>query len=385
MRYWTVAFSGIASIAGAGDAAAESSITLYGQIDTGLYYRSSAGANPATGRAAPALSLLSGNEYTSRWGITGREDLGSRISLVFKLESGFNAASGAGNLSLPFPNDTGSLFDRGANVGLSSPIGTLLFGRNMSSLYEALAAGDPTGFMNFGSLSTILLENSSNLDPKLGLPGATAGTYSATNGGLTYLWVNNSIKYMLPSNEYGLSGGALYALGGTPGQFSSGAVRSANLNWNHGPLGIVSGYFDRNAQTPYGSGIWQRAYTLGLTYKLNSVATAFNFSTLSNPQTGARQNFYYTAATWLPTPTVFLIADWLHLQDLHVSSAGADLYRLGVNYFLSKSTTLYLDGGYVNNKARGIMSADFNAGNLANAATVGRNQLAVAVGIRKWF
>ncbi|CAL8475601.1 porin [Caballeronia sp. S22] len=363
----------------------QSSITLYGQVDTGINYRTSAGADPATGKAASAVSLVSGNEFTSRWGMYGVEDIGAGTKITFRLESGFNAATGSGNFALPFPNDTNSLFDRSANVGVVSPVGTVLFGRVWSPLYDAMMTSDATGFSNFASLSSAMLQNSSNLNPKLGLPGAAAGVNSAVNGGLMYLWVNNAIKVSIPANTYGFSGSALYSFGGTAGDVQNKSTWSANLNWTNGTLGLVSGYFSAKDPTGLTDNTWLQAFTVGATYVIGSTRTGLNYTKFRNPTTGANQNWYYVSESWYVTPAFALSGDWMHVQDLRKSSAGGDIYKVGMNYFLSKSSTLYADVGYANNKSQGILGAGINSSPLTNPATIGHNQLAIGAGLRKWF
>lgn len=366
-------------------AQAQSSITLYGVMDVGLNFRTAAGAGSG-GKAASALQIASGNELTSRWGLLGNEDLGGGLGLTFKLESGFNAATGAGNFSVPFPADTGALFDRSAVVGVTSTRwGKLLFGRNWSPFFDGISAGDATGYMNFGSLANATFQNSSNVNPALGLAGVASGQYSAANGGLMYTWVNNSVKYMLPDNKLGVSGGLLYSFGGTAGSVSNKSAISANLNWTNGTLGLASGYF--NARDPSGltNNPWLRAYTVGATYLIGTVKVGVDYVKFQNPTTGANQNYYYGGAAWQATPFWRFTADWLHLQDLKNSAAGADLYKVGAGYLLSKRTTVYLDVAYSANKAQGMLGAGSNTSILTSPATVGHNQLAIGTGIRTLF
>src|SRR5471032_3010026 len=82
-----------------GTAHAQTSVTLYGVMDVGLNYRTAAGASD--GKAASALSLASGNELTSRWGLLGSEDIGGGMKITFKLESGFSPTTGGGNFGVP--------------------------------------------------------------------------------------------------------------------------------------------------------------------------------------------------------------------------------------------------------------------------------------------
>jgi predicted porin len=379
-----VVLVGLTSVA-AGSVHAQSSVTLYGVMDVGLNFRTAAGSG-SDGKSASALQLASGNELTSRWGLLGNEDLGDGLALTFKLESGFNAATGSGNFSVPFPADTGALFDRSAVVGITSTRwGKVLLGRNWSPFFDGISAGDATGYLNFGSLANATFQNSSNLNPALGLSGAASGQYSAANGGLMYTWVNNSVKYMLPDNTYGLTGGLLYSFGGTAGSLSNKSAMSANLNWTNGTLGFASGFFSARDPSGLTNNIWLRALTIGATYVLGPVKLGFNFAKFQNPTTGANQNYYYTGAAWQATPTWRFTADWLHLQDLKNSAAGADLYKAGVAYLMSKRSTLYFDVAFSGNKAQGMLGAGSNTSLLTSPATVGHNQLAIGTGLRTLF
>ncbi|WP_225031205.1 porin [Paraburkholderia sp. XV] len=364
---------------------AQSSLTFYGLIDVGLNYRTSDGANPETGKSASAVSLSSSNEQTSRWGLVGYEELGNGMKATFRLESGFNAATGVGNFGLPFTNDTNSLFDRGASIGIISPYGTITGGRVYSPLRDALVAADASGYLNFGSLSTILYQNSSNVSPALGLAGKTTGTYSLVNGGLLYTWVNNSIKYTIPDNTYGFSGGALYSFGGTAGSLKNKSTWSANLNWTNGTISLISGYYSASDPGGVTSNSWLRAFTLGLLYATGPVQLGFDFTNIRNPTTGANQDFFYTSARWQITSFVSVVTDWIYLKDLQNGQASSDLYKLEANYSLSKSTALYTGVGFVNNKPQGVLGSCGFASPMLSPALMGHNQLSIIAGIRKFF
>src|SRR5271170_4374114 len=71
------------------DAQAQSSVTLYGLIDTGVEYLTNAN------KTSHALfQASSGNIQASRWGIKGVEDIGGGYQTVFVLESGFTPSTG---------------------------------------------------------------------------------------------------------------------------------------------------------------------------------------------------------------------------------------------------------------------------------------------------
>ncbi|MGE8396727.1 MAG: porin, partial [Comamonas sp.] len=78
----------LAALAASGFAMAQSSVTLFGVVDTGVTYVDG-GTNWS--------GLTSGNNATSRLGFRGVEDLGGGLKANFWLEAGINADSGAGD------------------------------------------------------------------------------------------------------------------------------------------------------------------------------------------------------------------------------------------------------------------------------------------------
>jgi predicted porin len=112
----------IAGLVSAG-AFAQSSVTLYGIIDTGVTY-----VNNTAGKSQ--VSMASGINQGSRWGLLGKEDLGGGLKAVFNLESEFFVNNG----EMAFSN---ILFNRRAYVGLSSDqFGTIVAGRDYDFLYD---------------------------------------------------------------------------------------------------------------------------------------------------------------------------------------------------------------------------------------------------------
>src|ERR1700679_3692395 len=92
-------------------ALAQSSVTLYGLLDDGIVYVNH--SSPTAGvPARKVFQMASSSE--SRWGFTGREDLGGGTQALFQLENGFNINSGA-------LSEGGRLFGRQAIVGLQNP------------------------------------------------------------------------------------------------------------------------------------------------------------------------------------------------------------------------------------------------------------------------
>lgn len=100
-------------------AQAETSVTLYGLIDTGISYTRINGSytdpktGVTTGSGVSRMGATTGTTAGSRWGLRGKEDLGGGLYAMFQLESGFDSRNGS---SL----QENRLFGREATIGLGS-------------------------------------------------------------------------------------------------------------------------------------------------------------------------------------------------------------------------------------------------------------------------
>src|SRR5438128_11597396 len=81
---------GTALVAILGIAQAQSNVTVYGLLETGV--RNSTNQNAA---GDSQLQMGDGVLNPSRWGITGSEDLGGGLKAGFTLESGFQVKNGS--------------------------------------------------------------------------------------------------------------------------------------------------------------------------------------------------------------------------------------------------------------------------------------------------
>jgi GBP family porin len=120
----------------------QSMVSLYGSMDVGLDYTNAGGKTVAR--------VESGNEYASKWGIYGQEQLGNQWTAFFRLESAFNMNNGTVQSQTSF-------FNRASYVGLDSPTwGTLSFGRQLSG-ESSMAIGSDVFLANaHQSISTFL-------------------------------------------------------------------------------------------------------------------------------------------------------------------------------------------------------------------------------------
>lgn len=371
----------------AGAAHAQSSVTLYGIIDEGFIFNNNA-------KGGHLYGLSSGVMQGSRWGMRGTEDLGGGLKALFVLENGFNVNTGG-------LGQGGLEFGRQAYVGLSSGFGTLTMGRQYDSVVDfvgPLEAGDQWG----GYLAAH--------------PGDLDNFNNANR-------VNNAVKYTSPTYN-GFTFGGVYSFGGIAGQFAKNQVWSLGAGYNNGPLVLGVGYL--NARTPANFGgmfnngssssstiaslpIFGAYANSANTYQVIGAAGAYTFgaatigATYSNTQfkgftagqfvnqtahfNNGEVNFKYQL-----TPALVLGAAYDYTRGSSIEGASAAQYHqgsLGVDYFLSKRTDVYVIGVYQHASGNTLDSA----GHVVNAtaaingldASKTTNKIAARVGIRHKF
>ncbi|SMG55469.1 porin [Paraburkholderia susongensis] len=190
-------------------AMAQSSVTMYGLIDTGIAYVSNQKGNSN-------LEMVQGVKNGSRFGFTGQEDLGGGTQAIFTLEGGFNSITGA-------QGATGYMFNRQAFVGVANETyGTLTAGRQYTPY-----------FYTVGALSGL-----GGGSPLTGWAGAHPGDIDGMDTGLR---INNSVMYTSPDIR-GFQARAMYALGGVAGDISADHVYGASLMYSNGPFEGAVGF-----------------------------------------------------------------------------------------------------------------------------------------------
>lgn len=95
-------------------------VQVYGLIDTSLSFVSS-DADTANSDRNNSLTMENAQQYGSRFGLRGSEDLGNGMKVSFVLENGFKSDSGE--------FDSGEIFGREANLTISGDFGALTVGR----------------------------------------------------------------------------------------------------------------------------------------------------------------------------------------------------------------------------------------------------------------
>jgi predicted porin len=375
----------------AGVAHAQSSVTLYGIIDVGINMNTNSGG-------AHKYDMSSGVMQGSRFGLRGTEDLGGGLKALFVLENGFDLTNGK-------LGQGGLMFGRQAYVGLSSQFGTVTLGRQYDSVVDyvgPMEAGDQWG----------------------GYIAAHPGDIDNFNNAYR---TNNTIKYT-SANYNGLTFGGTYSLGGIAGNITGNQIWSLGAGYNNGPLQLGVGYL--NARTPAASGgIFNNGgsalapaaavsspvyagFSSANTYQVIGAGGAYTFGaatigltysnirfgnlgkTFASPFTGQSATFNNGEVNfkYQLTPALLVGAAYDYTRGAQIDGASRAQYHqgaVGVDYFLSKRTDVYLIGVYQHalgetvTAGGAVVDATAGINGLTGSSTA--NQFTARVGIRHKF
>ncbi|QGZ65576.1 porin [Paraburkholderia acidisoli] len=384
---------GIGALVCASVCHAQTSVTLYGLVDTGVAYVTNAGG-------AHQYSMANGAHSGSRWGLRGREDLGGGNDAIFVLEAGFNSANGA-------IGQNGTEFGRQAFVGLSRAEGSVTLGRQYSPTFELFFPFLPISNGSAGSGFGIHPGDVDNLD--------------------TFNRIANSLK-ITTADYHGLKGEALYSFGGQPGSIARNQIWNVAVRYMQGPLGLAASYqsTDRpnysfwgdkandsttgsNIASPilrgYATAGKQDIFAAAASWKagparFNLIYTNTRFDHLGTvavsgltPAMAANRgvasiNVYEANAGYFVTPFLLVGAAFSYTRNGGTNGregAGYSQTNAGIDYFVSKRTDLY--GLLVHQVASGVDSTGNRAVAIVpgNTASTSNQQTLVTVGIRHKF
>lgn len=228
----------IAAFASAGAACAQSSVAIFGVVDTVLQF--------GRGTVSDKTQLTNSGNSPSRIGFRGVEDLGGGMAATFWLEAGLqpdngagaatntnNQASGAAGAGLN--GGQGLVFNRRTTLGLSGRLGEVRLGRDFVPQSWNVQLFDP--FTNNGVGTS-----------QVASPGIGVGIL-----GVTAVRASNGIFYFTPRDLGGFYGQAMYYLG----ENNSGLPTSKDGNGSGFRLGFATGVFDvavASGRTKYAAG-----------------------------------------------------------------------------------------------------------------------------------
>jgi predicted porin len=336
-------------------AGAQSSVTLYGIVDSGIFYSNK--SLDASGKSAgKKFALIDSGLSPSQFGFKGTEDLGGGLKLDFNLESGINMTNGGYN------DSNGYFFGRQAWMQLRSDIGSLKMGLQFSPFFLTLYDLDPRGLAPFGSSVVQYIDN-------------VVGT------GLTNA---NAISYASPVIA-GLQGSVMGAFGGTAGDFRAGQQYSASVRYDNGSLLLAAAIYNGNAggtaaTTPLPTTIEFTGRMIGAGYRFGKLTVKASYTNYK--VAGALNNHVWGGgADYLVTPEVDVNSGIWYTSDRNNTANHSLLGAVGINYYLSKATTLYGQVAVVNN--HGSMTTGLSVNGALNEGA--GTSVGGAVGVRHMF
>jgi len=367
----------VAALAAIGTSAyAQSSVTLYGAIDSGLLYQSTSAASfsPTAKNLGKVYRYKDGGIYSSFWGMKGTEDIGGGYYVNFKLQGVFD--SGTGKFGLSDTPGVAAQFNQVASVGLSGPFGSVNLGRQIVPMAYAMAETDVRAGQYFGSILTAWL----GMNTAAGWPG------TSTNGPIGALYDSNAIVYQSPSFG-GVSGALEYAPGGVAGSFQGGTRESAVLKYSNYGLKLSAVYYNGHDTNPGPTTVPtgldnNRLWYLGALYTIKSFSVSASYTNGKNP---AHSNLvdldlYSVGLGYRFTPAFQITSGLYYMKDKNNSANKSTEIAAGAEYSLSKATLVYAQVGYVKNKGDATTTITYGS-----PVAPGMGTTAVNIGVRHSF
>lgn len=377
----------LAALSGSSGALAQSSVTLFGVIDTAVSSYQNRAKDVFGNSVTVSQTAMTNSGYSSsRVGFRGTEDLGAGLAASFWLEAGINTDDGTGS------GTGGSLvFNRRSTVSLSGNFGEVRLGRDYTPTYWNDNLFDPFGVNGVG---TSLISTASGQTS----PGSVRSGWS--NG--QYSRASNSIGYFLPGKLGGFYGQAMYAFNenvsyspGTltpPGAIAvinnpalatadnarAGRYIGARVGWTSGPIDVALSYGTSTVGSNFYVGTTSNIdiWNLGGTYdfgvakvfaeysnnKMDTVRATNAFNPFGTTKPGFNGGLI---GVTIPIGAGLIRASYSAVKYSNTSTnllgttnnyfgfnnqPKADKFALGYVYNLSKRTALYATVGYVDNK-----------------------------------
>ena len=351
----------LAVLAASGAAMAQSSVTLFGIVDTAVGYVDNANA-----AGDSVYGLTTSGNATSRLGFRGVEDLGGGLKAGFHLEGEIFGDDG---------NASGFNFKRRSTVSLAGGFGEVRLGRDLTPGYSKFISYDRFGQVGIGQFMG-WSDWATNSDV-----GTTVSTADASN-----VRSSNMISYYTP-NFGGLTAGLGYGFDeqttGKAGRYVGGYVA-----YDNGPLSLAASYDQRDLLVNglvAGSAVLDRdTFTLGGSYnlnvvKLNAIVQQSKYKALGESE---KVNAYALGVS-APVGAGEVKLQYA-LYDNKIIESKAHHISLGYVHNLSKRTAVYGTVSYMDNKDDsnlGLQAKNLSTGGPGR----GESQTGVQVGIRHAF
>jgi predicted porin len=343
-------------------AMAQSSVTIYGLLDTGLVHTTNVNA---AGDSVTKMPSLTGS-FPSRIGFRGAEDLGGGLQAIFTLETGLGVDTGGMGQN--------RLFGRQASVGLKGSFGEIALGRQVNMTYLATQKSDVMG-PNLFSISSI----------DLYLPNARS---------------DNSIFYFGRFND--VVAGATYSTGrdtsaaggpaGTncPGEVAGNAKACRQvtglLGYETKPFGVTASYDIMYGNTGAANGLTSsdnsdKRITLNGYVMVGAGRVGGGVVDRSTrAATGLQESDLYYLGVSYPIHPLWTLDTQVARKNVKGSDADATLLVARLTYYLSKRTAIHGSLGRMKNSGASAIALD-----AGGTVGVGKTQNGVVAGLRHSF
>jgi general bacterial porin, GBP family len=370
LRYskkWALALSVVSGIAHA-----QSSVSLYGTVSTGVVY-----SNNVSGRAY--AGTLDNDHWNSTVGIKGTEDLGGGLSSIFNLQITYRPSTGA----LAGAGGCTQIFCK-AYVGLSDRhLGAVTLGRQQdftpdllsyhANYYSSTLAANPGALTRFNSPG---INNAIKYRNTLG-PLTVGFMYALPDSAATGQPMSGrTLSALVTFKNGGFDAGAAWS------SFSKYALKpwSATTGWGlpAGPFLGVTGVPGSTTVVPLDQ---LDVFGGGASYTYGSVRGAVGLFDVymkgSHGESGSMPIVNGSVGYYLK-PDLILAAGYWH-ANLPSAQSKYDNASLSLDYLFSKRTDVYIAPVYAHASGRGL------AQQFMLAAASGRNQFSVDIGLKHAF
>jgi len=371
--------------------AATSNVDVYGQINMSL---------ERVDDGAESFSRMVSNN-NSFIGFKGSEDLGGGLSAVWQIEANLstdgNATTASGSYSFAA---TGTLTGTAsasnssttANNNINGTRNTYI-GLSSKTLGTVIAGVHDTPYkMATGGLD-IFVGTLGDYNGMFGAAGTATG--SARNPSAVFdLRTGNTIAYLSP-NFSGFDFKAAYVMGleGTETTSRSSAY-SLSGSYNNGPLFVTAAYERHNdvgttacnvGAVCLGQGTAgdRKAWKVGVGYKIGDLKLGALYEKMDDDIDVIGHNTWGLNAAYA-MGAITLKGSYAKAGELdETNDSGATMYALGVDYALSKRTTVQLTYARMNNDTNGRWS--LGQGPQVNASADGEDASGYSLGVRHSF
>jgi predicted porin len=288
----------------ANSAFAQSSLTLFGSVDSSLAYVSA--------KQQKIIGLTSGARAGSSLSIRGEEKLEGGYKLGFQLRSDVNTDTGGDKLKF------------GGRLNLSGSFGEFRIGKIYNLLSEIRDTFTVIGGSTHNMISSTTV-------------GSINGS-SPDNG-------PNGISYRTPSLG-GFYGRVSYTFGEQVGNDKLGSQIIARAGYSRGPTHLTLGYGLVNAGTD-AKGVSYRAFHLGISHRIGSFQPIALY--VSERGNSKRMDLYSAGWRFWRGSNHFMMG-YTFFHNKWQDSNNSHRLALGYAYSLSKRTDLYCTIAHVRNE-----------------------------------